>query len=119
MIHMKEKRKIYVQTQFEGWHSWKDAPEEVQFLQNCHRHVFHVKVTIDVYHNDREIEFFIFKNDVNTIIKNNVDVKDTGSCEHVAAIIARRLHDKGYTKRLITVEVSEDKENGGVVELYE
>ena len=52
-------RHIYIQTQFTGYHRWDDAPDCVAFLRNTHRHVFHVKVTVPVQHNDRAIEFFM------------------------------------------------------------
>ena len=67
---------IYINTQFEGFHCWKEAPIEVSFLRNFHRHMFKVKVWIEVRSNDREIEFFMFKKDVNNIIKDFLYVDD-------------------------------------------
>jgi hypothetical protein len=34
--------RIQVRTSFVGVHQWKDAPDEVAFLRNLHRHVFKV-----------------------------------------------------------------------------
>lgn len=104
--------KIYVTTQFEGYHKWDNAPDCVVFLRNWHRHIFHVKVTLPVNHNDREIEFFMLKAEVNEIIATHITKSDTGSCEQIGEIISEKLFQ--LYNREITVEVSEDKENGAI-----
>ena len=53
------RRFIYVTTQFEGVHRYKDAPDEVSFLRDYHRHIFKVKLAIEVMHNERDIEFIM------------------------------------------------------------
>ena len=105
---------IWVTTQFEGFHSWGNAPEEVKFLRDNHRHIFKVKVTLEVKHDDREVEFFIFKKQLEGFIQDSFKSENVGSCEMIANII------KGYVKlvypgRKVSVEVSEDGENGACV----
>ena len=56
----KVKKSIWVTFQKEGIHKYPDAPDEVEFLRYPHRHIFKFKVQIDVEHDDRDIEFFIF-----------------------------------------------------------
>ena len=101
---------IWVTTSFEGFHYYKDAPEEVAFLRNLHRHIFHVKVFIEVFHNDRDIEFILFKRFVNKLI-NELVLDNNKSCEMIADELAGHIKDK-YPGRRLIIEVSEDNENG-------
>lgn len=108
-------RSITVTTSFEGIHNWPDAPEAVDFLRNPHRHVFGVKVTTDVRHNDRDLEFFMFRSTINNLIKELRASNDTStwSCEKYAEDIASGLsllYQKDFT-----VEVNEDNENSATV----
>ena len=51
----------------DGIHNWPDAKNvfpEVKFLSDPHRHMFHVTCKKRVNHDDRDIEFIIFKRDV-------------------------------------------------------
>ena len=57
---------IWVTFRREGIHCYPEAAtnpdlEDVAFLSNPHRHMFHFKVWIDVKHDSREIEFIQFK----------------------------------------------------------
>jgi len=100
---------IWITTQFEGFHKYPDAPEEVAFLRNRHRHIFHVKVWIEIFHNERDIEFILFKQKIDTLIKNK-DLNDY-SCETIADYIHSKL-SVIYRNRKIKIEVNEDNENG-------
>jgi len=105
---------IYIQTQFIATHYWKDAPDDVAFLKNPHRHIFHVRVDFEVKHNDREIEFFQEKKLLDWHIhyeyKNNLGQK---SCEMVAAEIFYFL--QVCDMPVVKVECNEDGENGAYV----
>ena len=108
---MKKKiRKIvWVTTIFEAFHRWKDAPQDVEFLRDYHRHLFHVKVGVLVNHGDREIEFFQFKRRLEDIIENTWAGKRLNeSCEMIAEDLLNFL-DASF------VTVSEDGENGATV----
>jgi hypothetical protein len=78
--------------------------------------VFHVKVTIAVNHSDRDIEFIMFKTVVRNFIHHHLEDKDLGdmSCEMMAEKIHDYLLSRDY-KDPMTIEVSEDGENGGIV----
>lgn len=110
------KTTIYIRTNFEAFHQWSNAPEEVAFLKNTHRHIFHVRVDFEVDHNDRELEFFMLKDIVNSIIMKDYEGRTfPWSCEQIAEDLGRILIAvKGLP--VVRVDVSEDLENGSVVE---
>ena len=70
-IKNKAKRMIWVTFQKEGIHKYPAALEDpslktgdmydVSFLGYPHRHIFHFTVAIQVWHNDRDVEFIQFK----------------------------------------------------------
>ena len=110
--------KIFVTTQFEGLHRWKDAPEEVSFLREYHRHIFHVRFEVEVTKEDRDIEFILLKRELTRLVETLfVGVKLDESCES----IARKIVDFMTRERRIcagraaSCEVSEDGENGATV----
>ena len=100
---------IWITTSMEGFHAYPDAPDEVAFLRNRHRHMFHFRVYIEVFHDDREIEFFMFKRDVERMIKF-ISINDK-SCEMISDELHSAIKAK-YPNRSMTIEVSEDLENG-------
>lgn len=119
------KTSIYVRTQFAGIHNWPNAPDEVAFLRNPHRHIFHVKVTIPVTHVDRQYEFFMVKKRIDKYIslllnftKNQCGIPILGSmsCERIATEILSFLRQEYTEVEGIKVEVNEDMENGAFVE---
>lgn len=112
-------RMISVTFQKEGIHKWpgaKDCPG-VEFLANDHRHIFHFRVAIEVFHDDRELEFILFKRELEGIYANHTLALDYRSCEMMADELSEYIIDK-YPGRNLVIEVSEDGENG-VVQHYE
>lgn len=107
---------IYITTTFVGFHSWKDAPDEVAFLRHPHRHIFHVKATFEVSHDNRELEFFMIKKEIDDWIASFYPstVVLSKSCEMIAKDIFITF-SKLYCS-MVSVEVSEDGENGSIVE---
>ncbi len=109
---------IEIRTEFEAYHFWPEAPEEVMFLRGIHRHIFKVRARMNVSHSDRELEFFIVKGKINGMI-HKVILKDGNflgrtSCEDIAKMIVDWIVlNLGRIK--IEVEVSEDGENGAIV----
>lgn len=95
-------------------HYWANAPENRSYLRQPHRHLFHVRVDIEVRHNEREIEF----HDLLDAAKQFWPLKEDGcvdwSCETMAKELAESLAFN-YPGREIEVEVSEDGECGAVV----
>ena len=104
------KRYVYVTLQKEFIHQYKDAPEEVSYLRYPHRHIAHIKASIQVEHNDREIEFIMMKHYLEE--KINLLGITTSSCEQIAEYVIIYLQERYGRGRDIKVEVSEDGENG-------
>lgn len=100
---------IWITTSFEGFHRWLNAPYEEAFLRNIHRHLFQVKIYIEVFNNERDIEFFKFKKYINEFdgFKKYVD----GSCEFFSDRLYEYIENK-YPNRNAVIEISEDGENG-------
>jgi hypothetical protein len=111
---MSIKTMIWITTQFEGFHKYPKAPDGVEFLKDLHRHIFHVKVWIEVKHNDRELEFILFKRFINKVIWNN-NLSENASCEIICDALYESIKSK-YPKREVRIEVSEDGENGAYKE---
>lgn len=112
---MIKSRTIFVTFQKEGIHRYPDAPKGVEFLQYPHRHIFHFRVTIDVFHNDRDIEFILFKRELEGLYSEATLQVDYKSCEMLAEDLIEYISQK-YPGRKIYVEVSEDGENGATLE---
>lgn len=102
------KKFVFVTTQFEGYHRWKDAPDKEAFLRDWHRHIFHVTMTMEVSHGNREIEFFDLKDKLNTFVLPWLGRRFEWSCEQLAEQILNNFD-------AYMVEVSEDGENGATV----
>lgn len=98
---------------FEALHCWPDAPEEVKFLRNDHRHLFEVEALIQVYHNDRELEYYMVKEQLKRHLDSFVCQKNTKSCEQYADEICEFLKMK-YGRRKLIIRVLEDGLEGAV-----
>lgn len=100
---------LIVRFEFEGIHNWKEAPDEVSFLRNPHRHIFKCEVWIEQFHNDRELEYFIVKRK----LQSKSYLKEIGnSCE----MIAERISEEIPQGRKYKIFVFEDGENGTCLE---
>ena len=106
-------RKIWVTFQKPGFHRYPAAPDDVSYLQSTHRHLFKFKVTISVEHADREIEFHMFLNWLESLYKDTLHI-DYKSCEMLAHDLLNII-DTTYPGRFIEVEVAEDGECGAIV----
>jgi hypothetical protein len=119
-------RKIWVTFRKEGIHRYPAAATDpmlntageydVSFLASPHRHIFHFRVSIDVFHNDRDIEFIQFKRWLENLYSssngnNSILELDWKSCEMIADDLYLQIAGR-YPGRAITIEVSEDGENG-------
>ena len=105
---------ITVTTQFEGIHAYPEAPEGVEFLRYPHRHVFHVRVELEVFHDDREVEFILFKREISAFISDNFNDLQSKSCEMLGELFINYVTGK-YKGRSCSVSVFEDGENGATV----
>ena len=107
---------VFAVTRFEGIHCWPDAPDEVSFLRTPHRHEFHVKLEVQVYHDDRDVEFILLKRWMESWLKERFPETDIGhtSCEMIAKELRRAAKAK-WGARWMECIVSEDGENGSRV----
>lgn len=86
--------------------------DDVSFLGVPHRHIFHFKVYIEVFHDDRDIEFIQFKRWLQRLYNvEGVLQLDYKSCEMIADELYNEINKK-YPDRRVAIEVSEDNENG-------
>ena len=107
---------ITVRTEFEAFHYWQDAPEEVAFLRNPHRHIFKVSAFLQVFESDRELEFFMVKKVLDSYLESNYKGKTFSmGCEHIATDLVKYLQITYSERRSYVVEVAEDGENSGSV----
>ena len=121
----KSKRMIWVSWRQEAIHKFPAALEDpkfatgdeydVSFLGYPHRHIFHFKVGVQVWHDDREIEFIQLSRWLQNLYKSdgvlNLDYK---SCEMIADDMFDQIAQR-HPDREVSFEVSEDGENGCLV----
>lgn len=110
---MKKQKFIFITFQKEGTHCYPDAPKEVSFLRNEHRHMFHFRVELEIFHDDRDIEFIMFKRELEGLYNDDILNLDHKSCE----MMAEELHNyivEIYEERDLIITISEDGENGAV-----
>lgn len=120
----KVNKTIFITTSFEGVHCYPSAPCGVEFLATPHRHMFGVRLEVEVYHDDREVEFILLKRSVNHWIESMQDEFGTWqmgamSCEQVANWLIDNVKQElpRGNERYIKATVDEDGENGAVVEV--
>lgn len=119
-------RKIWVTWRKEGIHKYPAAATDpalatgdqfdVSFLGYPHRHIFHFRVWIDVWHNDRDVEFIQFKRWLEALYHSDQAVLslDYKSCEMIADDLYLQIAAR-YPDRSVWIEVAEDGENGALI----
>lgn len=123
-------RSIWVTFQKEGVHYYPGADtdpklatgewDDVSFLGFPHRHIFHFRVWIEVFHNDRDIEFIQFKRWLERLYaevdSSTAELQlDYKSCEMIADDLAQLIQEQ-YPGRWLKISVAEDNENGCEIE---
>lgn len=111
---------IWVTFRKEGIHKYPAALTDpnladVSFLGHPHRHIFHFKVWIEVFHDDRDLEFIQFKRWMEGLYNEGTLQLDFKSCEMISDDLYAQVTTK-YPGRHITIDVSEDGENGSFAE---
>ena len=117
------KRMIWVTFQKEGIHCYPSASidanlatgdeYDVSFLGTPHRHIFHFNVAIQVFHNDRDIEFIQFKRWLENLYRGTLELNHK-SCEMISDDLYLAISNR-YPDRDIHITVSEDGENGATI----
>ena len=125
-IKDKAKRMIWITFQKEGIHKYPAAAEDpalktgdiydVSFLAYPHRHIFHFTVAIQVWHNDRDVEFIQFKRWLEQLYSSDKNILslDYKSCEMISDDLYEQIASR-YPDRDIHITVSEDGENGATI----
>lgn len=116
---MNTKTTVMVKLAVDAMHNFPKAAElfpEVAFLADRHRHMFHFTVSKVVNHDDRDVEFIMFKRDVLAYLFDQYSDYQSRtlefgpkSCEMLAREILERFDCEW-------VECWEDQENGARVE---
>lgn len=105
-----------------GTHCWPNAPDEVGYLRVVHRHEFVIRMTVRVYHDDRDVEFHMLQAQAHRLLSDIFHIAtgspwgyDFGghSCEDIAKMLGRAL--QGEKVDVQRVSVFEDDENGAEV----
>ena len=114
-------RNIWVTFTKEGIHKYPAALDDpklatgdeydVSFLGYPHRHTFYFRVSIEVFHNDRDIEFIQFKRWMEKLYGDGILQLDYKSCEMIADELYTNIAAR-YPHRNVTISVAEDNENG-------
>ena len=123
---LKAKKMIWVTFQKEGLHKYPAALDDprlatgdeydVSFLGYVHRHIFKFKVSIEVFHDDRDIEFIQFKRWLESLYADSgILALDFKSCEMISDDLYLQINDR-YPSRDVIIDVSEDGENGSVTQ---
>jgi hypothetical protein len=123
-IMQNAERKIWVTFRKEGIHKYPAAATDpalatgdeydVSFLGVPHRHIFHFRIWIDVFHNDRDIEFIQFKRWLENLYKDGILQLDFKSCEMISDDLYTQIAAR-YPDRAVWIEVAEDGENGALI----
>lgn len=87
---------------------------DVSFLGYPHRHIFHFKIRIEVFHDDRDIEFIQFKRWLENLYNQGTLQLDYKSCEMISDDLYKEISAR-YPGRFVEIQVSEDGENGSLV----
>ena len=117
-------RQIWITWQREGIHKYPAAATDpalatgdeydVSFLGVPHRHIFHFRVWIDVFHNDRDIEFIQFKRWLEKLYAGGTLELNFKSCEMISDDLYLQIAQR-YPDRAVWIEVAEDGENGALI----
>jgi hypothetical protein len=115
---------IWVKFQKEGIHCYPAAATDpalatgdeydVSFLASPHRHIFHFEVAIQVFQDDRDIEFIQFKRWLEKCYSDGTLELNHKSCEMIARELNTTIISR-YPGRKTSIEVSEDGENGATL----
>jgi hypothetical protein len=117
-------RWIYVNFQKVGFHRYPAAgtdPQlcsageyDVSYLAARHRHLFKFNVQIEIFHNDRELEFHQVLTYCESLFENTIEI-DSKSVEMLSDDLYLQLANK-YPGRNMKIQVSEDGECGCLIE---
>lgn len=117
---MTMQRFVKIKSDITGFHKWAEAPRDVKFLADRHRHLFTIEVVLLTSSDNRAVEFFQAKRKLNSIITNTFEHNEFNeiefgslSCEDIAEAVCKGLGKSGLQIKSVTVY--EDMESAGGV----
>jgi hypothetical protein len=123
-IRDRARRMIWVTFRKEGIHKYPAAATDpalatgdrydVSFLGYPHRHIFHFTVAIEVFHNDRDLEFIQVKRWLEDLYNQGTLELDFNSCEMISDALYEQIATR-YPGRDVEITVAEDGENGATI----
>ena len=78
------KTNVIAKLELEGMHNWPGAKNifpEVAFLSDMHRHKWFITAKKEVFHDDRDVEFIMFKRDIIDYLSEEYYNSDTRTHE--------------------------------------
>jgi len=109
-------RTVILDFDIEGFHNYKNAPEQVEFLKYPHRHIFQIRVGYKVDGLDREKEIFIEQDFLKDYLIESYGYPcqfEGMSCEMIALDLLEFAKEDGC----IWVEVFEDGKGGARIDI--
>ena len=79
------------------------------------RHIFHFKVWIEIFHDDRDIEFIQFKRWLEKLYAEKTLELDYKSCEMMSDDLYGKIKER-YPKRFVKISLSVDGQNGSEID---
>ena len=102
----------------EGFHNWPGAEGRRAYLAQRHRHLFHVEVKLEVWDNEREVEYHDLLEYCTHLWDTELGREMGGlSCESMAHYLLAQISRHFGEKRRLSVSVFEDGEVGAVLTL--
>lgn len=117
-------QRIYINLKMEALHAFygasKEQFEEVSYLQHPHRHIFGFTVELKVTHDDRDVEFIMFKHTIEEYLKGKYYSEKLKMCDFTGKsceMLGKELIEFCLMQGLqpTSVIVDEDGENGAKV----
>lgn len=111
---------IWVTFRRAGVHKYPAAGVDPQladssYLQFEHRHLFYVKINLEVFQDDRCVEYHMLLRWAESLYDGGMLNFDNQSCEMIARALGEKVRAE-YPGRWCAVEVSEDGECGSIIE---
>lgn len=106
------KRFVETYNCIEGFHFYPDAPDFCGYLSARHRHLFIIRCTFEVQHNNRDIEINTAQNDIERFLEDEFGKPcefNGMSCEAIAESLLGRY------ARMVKCQVLEDGYGGATL----
>tara|TARA_Y100000816_G_scaffold94104_1_gene65260 strand:+ start:2585 stop:2965 length:381 start_codon:yes stop_codon:yes gene_type:complete len=115
------KTNIVCRLQVEGIHNWSEASKfepTMKYLEYPHRHMFHIEVKKEVFHDDRDVEFIVFKRKIKKYLEKKYYSTEYDCCDFGGQSCEMLAHELYTEFDLCHCSVFEDNENGAEVTGY-